>query len=135
LHVTPDGKGWAQKRGVAPHSATSRAPEKGVVVNTPGYAYPQDATRIFSQYFTSSDQLVHMIIHTVDWGLPPAAAGNPWPTCPWSPAPAAVPLTARDVLRAKALRLDTKVGSLTPSKEADIIILDAPRICRARSSR
>ena len=41
------------------------------------------------------------------------------------------PLTTRDVLRyatingAKALRLDRKVGSLTPGKEADIIILDA----------
>ena len=29
---------------------------------------------------------------------------------------------------AKALRLDKKVGSLTPGKEADIIILDATRI-------
>jgi cytosine/adenosine deaminase-related metal-dependent hydrolase len=29
---------------------------------------------------------------------------------------------------AKALRLDNKVGSLTPGKEADIIILDATRI-------
>ena len=40
----------------------------------------------------------------------------------------------RDVLRfatmngAKALRLDKKVGSLTPGQEADIIILDATRI-------
>src|SRR6185369_5111557 len=44
------------------------------------------------------------------------------------------PLTTRDVLRyatmngAKALRLDGKVGSLTPGKEADIIILDAEAI-------
>jgi 5-methylthioadenosine/S-adenosylhomocysteine deaminase len=43
-------------------------------------------------------------------------------------------LTTRDALRfatmngAKALRLDQKVGSLTPGKEADIIILDATRI-------
>ena len=43
-------------------------------------------------------------------------------------------LTTRDVLRyatmngAKALRLDRKVGSLTPGKEADIIILDASAI-------
>jgi 5-methylthioadenosine/S-adenosylhomocysteine deaminase len=29
---------------------------------------------------------------------------------------------------AKALRLDSKVGSLSPGKEADIIILDATRI-------
>ncbi len=41
------------------------------------------------------------------------------------------PLTTRDVLRyatvngAKGLRLDRKTGSLTPGKEADIIILDA----------
>ena len=56
---------------------------------------------------------------------------NQWPT----PAPGTPPLlTTRDVLRfatmngAKALRLDGKVGSLTPGKEADIIILDATRI-------
>ncbi|MGH8697298.1 MAG: amidohydrolase family protein, partial [Burkholderiales bacterium] len=43
-------------------------------------------------------------------------------------------LTTRDVLRfatmqgAKDLRLDHKIGSLTPGKEADIIILDAQAI-------
>jgi 5-methylthioadenosine/S-adenosylhomocysteine deaminase len=54
-----------------------------------------------------------------------------WPT----PAPGTPPLlTTRDVLRyatmngAKALRLENKIGSLTPGKEADIIILDATRI-------
>jgi 5-methylthioadenosine/S-adenosylhomocysteine deaminase len=71
----------------------------------------------------------------VDWGLPGAPPdvpnGNPWPKPPSSLPP---PLTTRDVLRfatmngAKALRLDGKVGSLTPGKEADIIILDATRI-------
>src|SRR5262249_48020133 len=65
---------------------------------------------------------------TNNWGLPPSAAGNPWPT-PSANQPAL--LTTRDVLRyatmngAKALRLDGKVGSLTPGKEADIIVLDA----------
>ena len=54
-----------------------------------------------------------------------------WPTpAPGTPAL----LTTRDVLRygtingAKALRLDGKVGSLMPGKEADIIILDATKI-------
>ena len=54
-----------------------------------------------------------------------------WPTpAPGTPAL----LTTRDVLRyatingAKALRLDHKTGSLTPGKEADIIILDATAI-------
>ena len=71
----------------------------------------------------------------VDWGLPGGPPdvpnGNPWPTPPATLPP---PLTTRDVLRfgtmngAKALRLDGKVGSLTPGKEADIIILDATRI-------
>jgi cytosine/adenosine deaminase-related metal-dependent hydrolase len=54
-----------------------------------------------------------------------------WPT----PAPGTPELlTTRDVLRyatingAKGLRLDHKVGTLTPGKEADIIILDASAI-------
>jgi cytosine/adenosine deaminase-related metal-dependent hydrolase len=62
-------------------------------------------------------------------------AQNPpvfWP----APPPAGTPplLTTRDVLRfatingARDLRLDKKTGSLTPGKEADIIILDATKI-------
>src|SRR5262249_18998490 len=56
---------------------------------------------------------------------------NQWPT----PDPKLPPLlTTRDVLRyatmngAKGLRLDKKIGSLTPGKEADIIILDATKL-------
>jgi 5-methylthioadenosine/S-adenosylhomocysteine deaminase len=72
-----------------------------------------------------------------NWELPQTAVTEPgvpfpyWPTPPLGVPP---PLTTRDVLRyatmngAKALRLDGKVGSLTPGKEADIIILDATRI-------
>jgi cytosine/adenosine deaminase-related metal-dependent hydrolase len=56
---------------------------------------------------------------------------NQWPT----PAPGTPSLlTTRDVLRyatvngARGLRLDGKTGSLTPGKEADVIILDATAI-------
>src|SRR6266852_627134 len=35
---------------------------EGVTVNTPGYAYPQDAFRLVKKWFSSSDQLVHMIM-------------------------------------------------------------------------
>src|SRR6266516_4362218 len=68
----------------------------------------------------------------LDTGLPPN------PLVPYPPAPFSVNvpplLTTRDVLRyatingAKHLRLDNKTGSLTPGKEADIIILDATAI-------
>ena len=59
-----------------------------------------------------------------------------FPTGTWPAFPADLPplLNARDVLRfatingAKGLRLDHKVGSLTPGKEADILILDANSI-------
>jgi 5-methylthioadenosine/S-adenosylhomocysteine deaminase len=64
-----------------------------------------------------------MILEQGDFVYP-----NQWPTpAPGTPAL----LNTRDVLRfatmngAKALRLEGKVGSLTPGKEADIIILDA----------
>ena len=60
-------------------------------------------------------------------------SGLPIPVNPWPPFPAGTPplLNVRDVLRfatingAKHLRLDGKTGSLTPGKEADIILLDA----------
>ena len=61
--------------------------------------------------------------------------GSAWPPPPAPPAPGSLPLlNVRDVLRyatingAKALRLEGKTGSLTPGKEADIIILDATAI-------
>jgi len=73
-----------------------------------------------------------------NWELPQTAAlsgDNPgFPYWPRPPLELPPPLTARDVLRyatingAKHLRLDHKTGSLTPGKEADIIILDAEAI-------
>jgi cytosine/adenosine deaminase-related metal-dependent hydrolase len=64
-----------------------------------------------------------MILEQGDFSPP-----NQWPT----PAAGTPPLlNVRDVLRfatingAKALRLDGKTGTLTPGKEADIILLDA----------
>jgi 5-methylthioadenosine/S-adenosylhomocysteine deaminase len=72
----------------------------------------------------------------LDWGLPQSANTVSGPFPYWPPLPTGVPapLTTRDVLRyatingAKALRLDGKTGSLTPGKEADIIILDATKL-------
>jgi cytosine/adenosine deaminase-related metal-dependent hydrolase len=66
-----------------------------------------------------------MILEQGDFNPP-----NQWPTPTGKPQL----LNTRDVLRyatmngAKHLRLDDKVGSLTPGKEADIIILDAQAI-------
>ena len=86
-----------------------------------------------------------------NWGLPQSAVTVPgaFPYWPTPPAGIPDPLTTRDVLRyatingAKALARRSKIGSLTPGKEADIIILDAePRstwrrstTCRVRSCR
>ncbi|HKE39842.1 MAG TPA: amidohydrolase family protein [Casimicrobiaceae bacterium] len=73
-----------------------------------------------------------------NWELPQTAVtsgDNPFfPYWPTPPAGIPAPLTTRDALRfatingAKALRLDSKTGTLTPGKEADIIILDATAI-------
>ena len=68
-----------------------------------------------------------------NWELPQSAATvpGPFPYWPTPPADIPAPLAVRDVLRfatingANGLRLDGKTGSLTPGKEADIIILDA----------
>jgi len=73
---------------------------------------------------TMQRMVVNQMILEQGTFLPP----NQWPT----PAPGTPPLlNVRDVLRyatitgAKHLRLDSKTGSLTPGKEADIILLDA----------
>jgi 5-methylthioadenosine/S-adenosylhomocysteine deaminase len=72
-----------------------------------------------------------------NWELPQTAATSNDTAFPYWPTPPAnipAPLTTRDVLRyatingAKALRLEGKTGTLTPGKEADIVILDATAI-------
>ena len=71
-----------------------------------------------------------------NWELPQTAVTVPGPFPYWPTPPTGIPapLTTRDVLRfatingAKALGLDSKTGTLTPGKEADIIILDAQSI-------
>jgi len=74
--------------------------------------------------------LVNQMI--LDTGLPPNPL-NPWPVAPFAPGTPSL-LTTRDVLRyatingAKDLGLDRKTGSLTPGKEADIILLSAEAI-------
>jgi len=83
-----------------------------------------------ADFFTQMRSMMNMQRMVVNQMVlePNLAAGNWWPT---PPAGLPAPLTTRDVLRyatingARHLRLDRKVGSLTPGKEADIIILDA----------
>jgi cytosine/adenosine deaminase-related metal-dependent hydrolase len=89
-----------------------------------------------ADYFTQMRSMMNMQRMVVNQMVLEQGTFSPpfqdqWPT----PAPGTPPLlTTRDVLRygtmngAKALRLDGKVGSLTPGKEADIIILDATAI-------
>ena len=83
-----------------------------------------------ADFFTQMRSMMNMQRLVVNQMVldPGFASSNWWPTPP--PGTPAL-LTTRDVLRyatvngAKHLRLDGKVGSLTPGKEADIIILDA----------
>lgn len=82
-----------------------------------------------ADFFTQMRSMMNMQRMVVNqMVLDPGFATNNW----W-PTPSGTPplLNTRDVLRyatingAKALRLEGKVGSLTPGKEADIVILDA----------
>ncbi len=50
---------------------------EGSVVHTPGYAYPQDAVRIKQRWFSSSDQLVSMIMGGEVYLGDPTHAGSP----------------------------------------------------------
>ena len=89
-------------------------------------------TNLTADFFTqmrSAMTMQRMVANqaVLNQGLPPNPL-NPWPSYPADLPPL---LNVRDVLRyatingAKHLRLDGKTGSLTPGKEADIIILDA----------
>jgi len=92
-------------------------------------------TNMTADFFTqmrSAMTMQRMVVNqaVLDTGLPPN------PLNPWPPFPAGTPplLNVRDVLRfatingAKHLRLDSKTGSLSPGKEADIILLDATHL-------
>ena len=90
-------------------------------------------TNMTADFFTqmrSAMTMQRMVVNqaVLDSGPIPV---NPWPTFPASLPPL---LNVRDVLRyatingAKHLRLDGKTGTLTPGKEADIIILDGTHI-------
>jgi cytosine/adenosine deaminase-related metal-dependent hydrolase len=89
-------------------------------------------TADFFTQMRSTMNVQRMVVNQMilDSGLP-----NPQnPFWPIPPPSVPNPLTTRDVLRyatingAKHLGLDGKTGSLTPGKEADIIILDAEAI-------
>ena len=92
-------------------------------------------TNMTADFFTqmrSAMTMQRMVANqaVLNQGLPPNPL-NPWPSYPPNLPPL---LNVRDVLRyatingAKHLRLDSKTGSLTPDKEADIIILDGTHI-------
>jgi len=89
-------------------------------------------TACFFTQMRSAMTMQRMVVNqmVLDTGLPPNPE-NPWPPFPPNTPPL---LNVRDVLRfatingAKHLRLDGKTGSLTPGKEADIIILDATHL-------
>jgi Amidohydrolase family len=130
------------------HSSTRGAGSRSAISREPGATRPDVECTLIADFFTqmrSCMNLQRVVLNEmillqgsppdpVDCGLPESPLdvpnGNPWPT---PPAGTFAPLTTRDVLRfgtmngAKALRLDNKTGSLTPGKEADIIILDATR--------
>ena len=84
-----------------------------------------------ADFFTQMRSTMNLQRALVNQMILDSQPGNPYP-----PPPPGTPalLTSRDVLRfatiegAKDLRLDRKTGSLTPGKEADIIILDATAI-------
>jgi len=82
----------------------------------------------FFTQMRSAMTMQRMIVNQMILGQGTFTPPTQWPT----PTPGTPPLLyVRDVLRfatingAKHLRLDGKTGSLTPGKEADIIILDA----------
>ena len=93
-------------------------------------------TNMTADFFTqmrSAMTMQRMVVNqaVLDSGPIPV---NPWPAGPGLGNDLPPLLNARDVLRfatingAKHLKLDGKTGSLTPGKEADIIILDAEAI-------
>jgi cytosine/adenosine deaminase-related metal-dependent hydrolase len=88
-------------------------------------------TADFFTQMRSAMTMQRMVVNQMNLEQGTFTPPNQWPT----PAPGTPPLlNVRDVLRfatingAKHLRLDGKTGSLTPGKEADIIILDAEAI-------
>jgi cytosine/adenosine deaminase-related metal-dependent hydrolase len=90
-------------------------------------------TNMAADFFTQMRSAMTMQRMVVNQAVLDTGDFVTFPTGTWPAFPGNLPplLNARDVLRfatingAKGLRLDDKVGSLTPGKEADIIILDA----------
>ncbi|HJY75260.1 MAG TPA: amidohydrolase family protein [Burkholderiales bacterium] len=157
IHMTGmSDKGWNRVKQVGAHVSIAFPIEMNMRHGIPPIHKMQELgiepslsvdveTNLTADFFTQMRSAMTMqrlvvnqdILNTGDFStfVGGVAPGSAWPPPPAPPAPGSLPLlNVRDVLRfatingARHLGLGGKTGSLTPGKEADIIILDATHI-------